>query len=70
MTAGEIACRTCSAQPGEPCVYRDYATGEPIVTPSSQYHAARIEDAAYWSGGGNVSKEAFDKAVAGDLYGG
>lgn len=69
MTAGEIACRTCSAQPGEDCT-RDRIGLQVIYMAPGEYHAARIEDAAYWTGGGNVSEEAFDKAVAGDLYGG
>ena len=37
MTAIEIACRTCAAQPYEVCRDAEYT------------HAARIEDAAYWS---------------------
>ena len=67
MTAIDIACRRCTAQPGEPCTLnpdalpQDYGAG--------MFHAERIEDAAAMTRVSDPAGEMqFERAVANKLY--
>lgn len=61
---GQVACPDCAAQPNELCRAIDVSGF--AYAPLSDFHASRIEAAAFISGVGNdkpVSVEAFNKAV-------
>lgn len=62
MTAIDVACPKCAAQPGEWCI----ATMPGYEIELHNLHASRIEAAAFINGAANdkpLSTEAFNKAV-------
>jgi hypothetical protein len=62
MTAIEIACRNCVAQPGEQCK-NGYGLGDGFVLSPGEFHHEREDDAAYWTNPHEEASPELSKAI-------